>query len=149
MRYPIIKHFVSEENFKFVWLKYIFGFDLSIHCAKCLIGKYSAHIPFGIKNGIKIIDKPLNEEKSRLFYLCGVTTPYRYEDNLHIAFEYAEGEVLRYNDDKTSIEIENARWIPIKVLDYSQHPCGKMREYNTCRNWRFAYQQIFNKTIMK
>lgn len=142
--FPKINHIISDEKFKFLWLKYVEAFDLSIHCARCLVGRYSKHIPYGATNGVHIVNKYLNEHRGRYYYLCGVTQPYRYNDNLHIAFEYADGEILRYTDNHTTVEIENARLIPItRQENYSKHQFGHIEAYNTCRNWRFAYQETY------
>lgn len=91
------------------------------------------------------MDKVLNEATANFFYLCGVTTPYRYRDNLHIAFRYKEGCQLIYDDGQTSLIIDNAERIEIiEQTSYEKEPSGSITEFNTCRNWRFAYQITHN-----
>lgn len=140
---PTVSLFTTKEAFRYLWLKYVTGFDLKVHCARCLTGKYSTHFGPDVKRAVGI---RLNEAPARYFYLCGVTQPYRWKDNLHVAFRYKEGSVLQYDDGKTGIVIENAERIDIEALpDYSLEPHGAEREYHTCRNWRFAYQMTHGK----
>lgn len=130
--------FETTEFFRYLWLKYVTDFDLSVHCARCLIGQYSRIFPFRGRV-TEMYNEPLEEHTAKWLYLCGVSN--RYENNLHIAFEEAEGETLFYDDGKTIVEIEGARQIPIVQLEsYPLEEKGNLKEYNTCRNWRFAYQ---------
>ena len=144
MQYPTLELFRTTEDFRYLWLKYIEGFDLSNHCAKCFVGKYSQYFRIGGAPVKHAVGLRLFESKARYYYLCGVTTPFRYEDNLHLAFRYEKGSQVVYNDGRTQIVIEDAVQIEIKALpDYSLHPCGYLSQYNTCRNWRFAYQVTY------
>lgn len=136
---PIIRVFNTRETFSYLWLKYVTDFDLTNHCAKCLIGEYSKAFEKG-GNTQTVFDLPLNEYDAKYYYLCGVTKPYRWSRNLHVAFEYAKGETLHYDDGKTLLFIENARQITIEEQSHYISPFGHLRSYNTCRNWRFAYQ---------
>lgn len=139
---PTISLFTTKENFRFLWLKYVAGFDLSVHCARCLVGTYSSH--FSKHGKVKrLVGARLNEAPAQFYYLCGVTEPYRWKDNLHVAFRYKPGSVLQYDDGKTGIVIEDAERIEIRKLpDYHLEPHGYDRNYHTCRNWRFAYQIV-------
>lgn len=138
---PTISLFTTTEDFKYLWMKYVVGFDLSVHCARCLEGTYSnrIHPHYARFTGIR-----LNEAPARWFYLCGVTQrPYRWKDNLHLAFIYKPGSVIQYDDGRTGIVIEDAERIEIKkLLRYDLEPHGRESAYFTCRNWRFAYQIV-------
>lgn len=135
---PVIVSFETRERFKYLWLKYVNGFNLSVHCARCLIGDYSKKIDESVKTCENL---PLNESPARYYYLCGVTYPYRWIDNLHLAFKYKEGAQFRYDDGKTIVVIKDAEQIPIVDSgDYSLEQKGYDPNFNTCRNWRFAYQ---------
>lgn len=139
--YPVIQEFKTSETFKFLWLKYVKGFDLSKHCARCLLGEYSKIFPFGFTKGIELKNRPIDEYEAEYYYLCGVTHPYRWNNNLHIAFRAKRGETLEYNDGKTYIKIENAERIAIVSREsYLLHEKGINPAYYTCRNWQFAYQ---------
>lgn len=141
---PTIKQFATSEDFKYLWLRYVEGFDLTHHCAKCLIGQYSKLFKYGHKV-TSLKNETLDECSAKYYYLCGVTTPYRYADNLHIAFKYKEGSTLIYNDGRTTLVIDNAEKIEIEKLDYNKESVGDLPEYYTCRNWQFAYQMIYGK----
>ena len=139
---PIIKEFRTNEHFGYLWLKYVNGFDLSKHCAKCLIGDYSKAFRYG-SNNVELRYYALNEHGAKYFYLCGVTSPYRWNRNLHVAFQYSQGESFTFEDGYTKLEILNARQIPIYARKYYNILHGDEKSYNTCRNWRFAYQMTF------
>ena len=143
-KYPVIELFRTEENFRYLWLKYVTGFDLSQHCAKCLFGRYSTYFRIGgspMKHGIGL---RLYEARADFYYLCGVTTPFRYADNMHLVFRYEKGSQVIYDDGKTQVVIQDAAQVEIKELpSYDLDPHGALAEYNTCRNWRFAYQTVF------
>lgn len=143
--YPTIRVFKTDETFGYLWLKYVTGFNLEQHCAKCLLGEYSSAFQFG-RQTTALHNEELNEHPARYYYLCGVTKPYRWMKNLHVAFEYAEGEILEYKDEKTYILIENARQIPIVAQKQYMTIHGGTPSYNTCRNWRFAYQMTYGNS---
>lgn len=136
---PIIKDFRTKENFGYLWLKYVNGFNLNVHCAKCLLGEYSNYFKFG-QHTTYLQDILLDEHPAKYYYLCGVTKPYRWRDNLHVAFEFAKGEKLEYWDGKTFLQIENARKIEIESRPIYRDIHGTERAFYTCRNWMFAYQ---------
>lgn len=125
-------------RFRYLWLKYITGVNLKVHCARSLLGVYSKKI----SPSMKTIKKPiiLDENESEIFYLCGVTVPYRWENNFHLAFKRKLGETLHVERNGICITIENAVEIPITpdCIDPCD-PNAKKKEYATCRNWQFAY----------
>lgn len=134
----ILETFETTEKFRYLWLKYVTGFDLSVHCAKSLVGRYSSLFKFGDAPSI-IHNCRLDEHPFRYIYLCGVTS--RYENNLHLALEENMGTVVDYSWLGTHIVVRDARMIEIKGLQsYDLEPNGRLTSYNTCRNWRFAYQ---------
>lgn len=142
-----IKEITTTQNFGYLWLKYVTGFDLNVHCAKCLIGKYSKRIsPELMANG-KLTDIELDEYPYRYIYLCGVTSPYVWADNLHLALEPFQGGVVDFNFNGTQVIIEDAKVVPIKAQSVYKHPKGHIKAYNTCRNWRFAYQQTMKDNL--
>lgn len=136
-----IIEFKSIYTYKYLWLKYVTGFDLNVHCAKCLLGEYSKKINVKLfeEDLIKNID--LDEHNSKYIYLCGVTKPYIWENNLHLALEHCEGSTVVFDECGAHAIIEDAKRIEIKPRIYYKHPNGRLQNYNTCRNWIFAYQQ--------
>lgn len=142
-QYPKIIKFETRKCFSYLWLKYITGFNLDEHCARCLLGEYSSLFPYG-KVVKKINDKELNEHDAKYYYLCGVSKPYKWIENLHIAFKYKAGAMIDYDDGKTRVLIQDAEQIEIKEQPVYRARYGDYAAYNTCRNWRFAYQIINN-----
>lgn len=128
-----IKSINVTGDFKYLWLKTVENVDLSVHCARCLIGKYDNRIkPFkGLRTDLLLTDN--------IYYLCGVSSPYRWENNFHLAFKPCEGSSVEYSNNGIDIVIENAERIDIsdKYIDSRNINAGK-RDYFTCRNWQFA-----------
>lgn len=125
-------------KFRYLWLKYVNGVNLKVHCARSLLGVYSTKISAQMQS----IKKPivLDEDESEIFYLCGVALPYKWENNFHLAFKRKVGAKLHVERNGIKITIENAVEIPI-TPDYIEptDPNAKKKEYATCRNWQFAY----------
>lgn len=138
---PTIELFETTDSYSYLWLKYIDGFELQNHCAKCLLGHYSNIFEYG-KKVQYVADRKLDEftSKLNLYYLCGVTRPYKWVNNLHVAFRYKKGSIIDYTFNKTHVRIKDAEQINIKQLDYRGVLHGNESAYNTCRNWRFAFQ---------
>lgn len=122
-----------KANFKYLWLKSVKGVDISQHCARCLIGDYDSRINNRTKNtaGIKLY--------AEIYYLCGVTQPFVYAENFHLAFKKATGKTLKIERNGIEIVIENAEEITFSQSDIDLTlPFSNKREYYTCRNWQFA-----------
>lgn len=132
---PTIRHIKQNVLFKYLWLKYVTGVNLDVHCARCLVGPYSKRISPNLQEQH---DVALSEFDGKYYYLCGVSSPYRWERNFHLAFRYKQGETLRVNENGIEIEIENAERVPIVKWSSYEHPKGVNSAYNTCRNWQFA-----------
>ena len=128
-----IKQLTVSKPFKYLWLKHITGIDLNVHCAKCLKGEYISDVNNKITS---LKDLPL---QNGVYYLCGVSLPFVWVNNFHLAFEYSEGDVVRYSNNGIEIIIENAVSLPIseKFIDETNNK-AKYKSYNTCRNWQFA-----------
>lgn len=129
-----IKTLDVTARFRYLWLKHVTGVDLSVHCARCLKGKYMDNIS---PHNPHTTDIQLN---NGVYYLCGVTLPYVWEKNFHLAFEYSEGSRIEYESNGISVVIENAAALPIseEYIDQSD-PNAWKKEYRTCRNWQFAH----------
>lgn len=127
----IIRKLDIKKNYRYVWLKYVNGFDLSQHCAKCLCGTYESRIK---RNITQYRDMEL--PPSKYYYFCAVQT---YPTNIHLAFEEAEGEEIRIDDERYSIVIENARQIHFDDSRINPAlPGARLKAFTTCRNWQFA-----------
>lgn len=143
----IIKKFESKRQWLYLWGKYVTGVNLEVHCAKSILGYYSKKID---KNLASINDLKLNEYNSNIFYLCGVSRPYKWLENFHLAIRYKEGNNITISRNGLYLEIENAEELPI-IFDIDK--CNHKNKYNknfaTCRNWQFAniYKDLINEAF--
>lgn len=136
-----IKTMEITEPFKYLWLKTVQGVDLNNHCAKCLIGKYDNRISTRIKEAKGIL------LENSIYYLCGVSLPFVWANNFHLAFKPEKGSAINISRNGISIEITDAVEIKFSAEDIDKsHPMSSKAQYNTCRNWQFAnkYKSITN-----
>lgn len=124
----------------YIWLKNVQGINLRNHCAKCLVGHYSKDVNKYTKH---IKDLHLHDG---VWYLCGVSIPYNWNNNFHLAFEYCKGSSIEYSNNGISVLIRNAKRLPIseKYIDHND-PNSNRKEFYTCRNWQFAHYLKSNK----
>ena len=122
-----------NKQFRYLWLKSVIDVNLNNHCAKCLIGEYSDKINTTSNEFSNII------LEDKVHYLCGVSYPFNYNNNFHIAFKPSMGDILKVSDKGIEIEIKNAISLPISA-EYINiyHPKSAFKSYYTCRNWQFA-----------
>lgn len=123
-----------SKPFRYLWLKSVVDVDLSQHCAKCLIGKYSKAV-----NNTSSYFENIQLENG-VYYLCGVSIPYNWNNNFHLAFEYKQGSSIHYSNNGIEIIIENAVALPISTeyID-ADDPNYNKKAFYTCRNWQFAH----------
>ena len=138
-----IKKLENNRNWMYLWGKYVTGVNLENHCAKSLLGNYSKKID---KNKASESNIKLDEFNSDIFYLCGVSKPYKWNENFHLAIRYKEGNNIVINRNGLYLEIENAEELPI-IFDINKctHEKKNKKDFTTCRNWQFAYiyQELF------
>ncbi len=105
-----------------------------MHCARCLVGEWIYEV-----NGQAREVTGLTLQNG-IHYLCGVTQPYDWTNNFHLAFEPADGEDIVFDEHGITGVVKNARRIPIvpDCIDLGD-PHANDREYSTCRNWQFAW----------
>ena len=128
-----IKTLSVTKPFRYLWLKSVEGVNLDVHCAKSLIGQYDKRIGNTV---IEVHDVYLTQN---VYYLCGVSMPYKWANNFHLAFRHKPGVILKYEDNGISVTIQNAERIEFSENDVDWSlPQAKKREYHTCRNWQFA-----------
>lgn len=140
----VIKKLENNRSWLYLWGKYVTGINLEVHCAKSLKGNYSKKI---VKNKSTRENIKLDEYNSNIFYLCGVSKPYKWNENFHLALRYKPGNNITIERNGLYLEIENAEEIPIVFdIDKCNHENKYKEEYSSCRNWQFAYlyQDLFN-----
>jgi hypothetical protein len=118
-------------------LRYVQSVRLDVHCARAFRGPYQPHLsPGGLLVAAPV---PLDHADARVYYLCGVTSPYSWDDNLHVAFAYSPGTTLDVREHGVQARIANAVRLPIPPSrPRPDLPFGHLPSYYTCRNWQFA-----------
>lgn len=135
----IIEEIRVAAPFRYLWLKYVRGVDLDIHCADCLLGDNSELVSPTM--GAEAHGLVLDEYPGEIFYLCGVTKPYDWDRNFHLAFRLAPGEKLVFEEHGVSLSLLNAQRIDFEAFDVrkkSSSPNRTKLVFNTCRIWIFA-----------
>ena len=129
-----IQTLTVTKPFRYLWLKSVVGVNLSVHCASCLKGEYYPGLNRHTKTANNII------LDNGIYYLCGVSTPYNWYNNFHLAFSYEPGSNIHFSEKGISVDILDAKILPIseKFID-STHRFANVKAYRTCRNWQFAH----------
>lgn len=127
------------QGFKFLWVKYVKGFDETTHCQKCLRGSLVSEASRGrLTPGHLIALNRMSEFP--YVYVCGVGAgpkPLLRERNLHFPLRYELGktaEVKTYNG--YTITAHNAVALPIPKLEsgWNGLPDAQVK----CKNFQFA-----------
>jgi hypothetical protein len=127
-------------QFSYFWGKWVVGFDDSQHCAKCLVGSYEKMINKELEGGDQL-DLPCSQ--GAILYLCGVSRPYRYQNNFHLVLEACEGESVRkrlYNG--MEFEVQGAKALSFDGAAAKRLFPAKGKSFLTCRNFQFAAQHF-------
>lgn len=123
-------------GFRYFWLKTVRSFNPSTHCARCLVGDYNADVKNDMKTGVEI---SLEYVEGTLLYLCGVSTPYRWINNLHLPMQVSDGASFffdAYNGDR--IVVKGARFMPFDDRAARQLFPDRGKHFLTCRNFQFG-----------
>ena len=132
-----IEKFKTSRAWNYLWLKAVKGFNLNNHCARCLSGPYEPRD--NMAAGVELTG-------SKVYYLCGVAKPFRYDENFHLAFQYNPGHTLHFNDKGLEVVIQDAEQIifPAMTAMDTHHPKGTQKAFYSCRNWQFAHHMLSN-----
>jgi hypothetical protein len=130
------------QGFRYLWLKTVEGFNPKVHCARCLTGTYSK-----LFSPRMLVNQTITEDypEGMLLYFCGVSSPYRWNNNLHLAGKVTPGavaEVEAYNGDKLIVTGLDAIAINSEPAAALYPTLGK--EFLTCRNFQFGAMLIEN-----
>lgn len=125
-------------GWKYLWLKTVDGFNTAHHCARCLVGSYSKHFSPRMDPG-----KAYGEQyqPGQLLYFCGVSAPYRWPNNMHLAGVVEAGAECRvelYTGDV--LVVRNLRRIEFDDRAARERFPERGAEFLTCRNFQFAAQ---------
>lgn len=130
-----IEYCEFRNTYKILWLRYVYGVDLSNHCMKSLLG----HNDNRVRGFMRSLPPGMVLEESRFYYLCGVDVNFEWSKNLHVAFVRCVGNEIVIDNQFVRMKILNAQRLPI-TTDYInwRHPQARNKLFNTCRNWQFA-----------
>ena len=123
----------KDSSWMYFWIKTIESINIENHCAKTFVGKYLKGNE--IETDIKDV------------YICGVSKPFSYNNNLHIALKYKEGSNITINEKDVLITVQNAERIEIKALKRGEinGANGLKKDFYTCRNWQYSNQLLTDK----
>jgi hypothetical protein len=124
------------KGFRYFWLKRVHGFDPSQHCARCLKGHYIDAVSATMPTNRRI---HIEADPGEVLYLCGVSAPYVWDRNFHLALIVEHGARVRttaYTGDE--IEIDGADF-----LEFDDHAARRLfpekgEAFLTCRNFQFG-----------
>lgn len=126
----------ATKDFRFLWGKFVRGFDPGVHCARCLLGTYSTVVRVGMDPGEHLLDPKV--APFDYFYLCGVTP--KWSTNFHLAVRPCPGKEARATaHNGVEFLITDAEAIEIAPVPIGH--LGKGPQFTTCRNWQFGLQQ--------
>lgn len=134
----------KQQRYKFFWTKYVRSVNLEVHCQKCLIGPWSKRISTSEickhTKAVTLQEVRLDEDSAQMLYLCGVTDPYTWERNFHLALRVREGSSVSKQWYGLQIELEGCEELPISS-EHMDPKFPQMRDYlyRTCRNVQFAW----------
>jgi hypothetical protein len=120
------------------WGKTVEGFDDSVHCINCLIGHKIKEVNKHMRTNVPL---EIMVHEGEAFYLCGVTYPYEWPLNLHLAVIAEEGAMAekKMSNGDTAI-IYGGRELPIDERFALEYYKDKGRLFYTCRNFQFGVQ---------
>jgi hypothetical protein len=132
---------IKRNDYPYLWIKYVAGFDPSQHCAKCLTGYWSKAIPFvKDKAGIRR-RRNLDEYDTPFVYLCGVHKSFQLVNNLHFPMRRKPGELFTFENEAIRFTVRDHEVLPIPPL-----PEEARRRltpvYYTCRNFQFGWHYL-------
>lgn len=131
---------VKTGRYRYLWLKAVRGFDVTQHCARCLVGSYEKLLPYGAIPSGRVFEGELGANSAPYYYLCGVTP--KYEENLHIAFRAGEDSIC-FEDGNVKVSIEGAERVPVLPIPQEVVArAGWTKEYWSCRNFQFGWKEF-------
>ena len=123
-------------GFSSIWGKYVSGFDNTKHCINCLIGERNWEIKKDIQTNTDIII-PLKQNE--VLYICGVTYPYEWRNNLHIVVKGKDGNNAEYTD------FNGVKWqlLDAEKVYFDDKPAKEKYKhldykFTSCRNFQFG-----------
>ncbi|WP_424217015.1 hypothetical protein ACN20G_33525 (plasmid) [Streptomyces sp. BI20] len=137
MKAPEIEIDSTGGRYRYLWLKYVTGVDLTRHCARSLHGTYSRLVSPELEHMGGVLDEA---RPPLAWYLCGVTS--RWADNAHLAFEAAASDEEHADLEVLGLRVTLRGARPIRFgadAIPEDDPRAGDPAFATCRNWQFAH----------
>jgi hypothetical protein len=139
-----IESFINSEQetlrgWRYLWAKTVTAFDPAVHCARCLIGDYEK--TFSIRTPVNTVLELRRHATGTVIYFCGVSAPYRWGNNMHLAVR-STGDLVDtaqtefYNGDRLIVRGARQLSFDDQVARLRYPTLGA--EYLTCRNFQFG-----------
>lgn len=152
-----LTHNFEAPKFKWLWAKYVTGFDESHHCTHSVRGYYSRK--FSKHNALLSPSNPIafDEHSPNTFdaiYICGVSSngykaKLNYPHNVHAAIVPEPGCVDEWSFETWRMSIRGGRFLEIPSIErLPQRYAGLEKEFTTCRIFRWVacfYQNRLNE----
>ena len=130
-----IERLIIKKPLRYLWLKSVTGINLNVHCAKCLEGEYSKLVNNRITDYYNL---DVKHSPTGIYYLCGVSKPYVWENNFHFAL-IESNESIEVDNDLVYLKANNCSLINFSENDIPvELKSNVSKAYYTCRNWQFA-----------
>lgn len=126
-------------GWRYLWMKRVTAFKPDVHCARCLVGSYDQQ--FGLKMPVNQTIPVAGADAGAILYFCGVSTPYRWERNAHLAVVVTcvAGDMARlelYTGD--ILEVAGAVALPFTDETARRDYPSRSAAFLTCRNFQFG-----------
>ena len=142
MDWSVIRVLRVTEPMKYLWLMYVDSVDTNEHCIKTFRGrrgqKLGKSTTWGVGGSKAANDVVLDESEIEVMYLCGVSEPYVWNKNFHLAWRRRAGVGFKFRHLGVHIWVDNAERLAIPRPLPGAHPLMRYSRYATCRNWWFS-----------
>lgn len=136
----------QRARYRILWLAGVRHVDLTQHCLKTF-GLPDRH-RLRLDRRHQTLRLPA-ENPPLAWYVCALPHPWCWDDNAHLAFEYAPGNTWSGNALVPGLHVQLENAAPIE--GWGEHTIPRdvhlrqSRLYRTCRNWQFAWWLRLNR----
>ncbi len=130
-------------GWRYFWAKKVGAINPRVHCARCLVGPYERGI--GITMAVNTDIRLAGYNVGDILYVCGVASPHRWPNNLHVAAEVTgdsrdTARIAAYTGDR--INLVGATQIAFDDTVAAREYGNLSASYLTCRNFQFGVQMV-------
>lgn len=134
------------EGHGYLWLKKVVRFDDTKHCAQCLVGSYE--VAFGVRAAMNRTIRLPRYQVGDIIYVCGVSKPYRWDMNRHLAARIKPMARCKVElHDGSVIYLEGAQEIPFDDHAARNLYPDRSERFLSCRNFQFGAQHFASSDV--